>query len=130
MRSPQAIFFDIDGVILESLDVKANAMAKLFDDRPEQVDAIVRYHLDNAGVSRYEKFKHYYSEFFQELLSEAEMFSLDQRFGGLIREEMIRCPFVPGARECLAYWSRRTLLFAISGTPEEELRDILRARGL
>ena len=130
MRPPQAIFFDFDGVILESLDVKAAAMAALFADRPEHVAAIVRYHLEHPGVSRYDKFRHYFAEYFREPLTDAVMAQLDRRFSELVWEGAIRCPFVPGAEEFLSSWGDRLPLFTVSAAPQDEVERIVRARGL
>ncbi|MGB9498885.1 MAG: hypothetical protein ACKVE4_03865 [Dissulfuribacterales bacterium] len=57
----QAIFFDFDGVIFDSVNVKTDAFANMFEVYGAEVrDAVVKYHLDNGGVSRMEKFKYYY----------------------------------------------------------------------
>ena len=58
-----AVIFDFDGVIVESLDVKADAFRSLFADHPEHVDQIVRLHRENLGVSRYEKFRTIYASY-------------------------------------------------------------------
>lgn len=130
MRHPQAVFLDFDGVILESLDVKADAMAALFADRPRHVAAIVRHHLDHAGVSRYEKFRHYYAELFREPLSDARMAELDRRFTELCDEGMRTAPFVRGADEFLRAWHARLPLFVVSGAPQRDVEAIVGRRGL
>ena len=53
----KAIIFDFDGVLVESLDIKTRAFAKLFGpEGPDMAKRVVDYHLQNGGVSRYEKF--------------------------------------------------------------------------
>lgn len=126
----RAIVFDFDGVILESVNVKTRAFAELFRHHPKHVDRIVQLHLDNLGVSRYEKFRTIYRDFLQRPLSEAEMAHLDVRFSEIVFGEILKCAFVPGARRFLERASASYSLYVASATPEEELRRIVKARGL
>ena len=60
----KAIIFDFDGVILESLEIKTNAFKKLYKSYgTDIVDKVAIHHLENGGVSRYEKFKIYHNQF-------------------------------------------------------------------
>ena len=60
MKPIDAIFFDFDGVILESVDIKGWAFGKLFESYPEHVDEIVAFHFANGGMSRFDKFRYIY----------------------------------------------------------------------
>ena len=126
----KAIVFDFDGVILESLDIKARAFAELFRDYPDHVDAIVRLHREHHGVSRFEKFQIIYRDFLQRPLTDSETAVLDQRFSQLVYDEIMECPFVPGAREFLEQAAQRYALYVASATPEQELRRIVCGRRL
>ena len=72
----RAILFDFDGVILESVDVKTKAFAELFKDFPEHVDQIVQYHIDNMGVSRFDKFRYIYRYILKRKLSDEKFTEL------------------------------------------------------
>jgi phosphoglycolate phosphatase-like HAD superfamily hydrolase len=125
------IVFDFDGVILESVDLKAQAFRRLFADYPDQVDRIVQLHLENGGLSRYEKFRRIYADYLHLPLDDAEMARLDHAFGAIVAEEIARCPFVPGAREFIARRAADGLpLYVASGTPEVELQGVIAERGL
>jgi len=66
MKEIQAVFFDFDGVILESVDIKGWAFGKLFEKQhPEHVDEIVAFHHANNGMSRFEKFRNFYKNNFR-----------------------------------------------------------------
>src|SRR5207248_10291077 len=95
----KGIIFDFDGVILESVHVKAQAFRSLFEAYPEHQERIVQLHLQQGGLSRYEKFRRIYADFLHLPLSEEEMVRLDTAFGALVTEEMNTWPVVPGARE-------------------------------
>ena len=44
MKQIDAIFFDFDGVILESMNIKGWAFEKLFEKYPEHIEKIVEFH--------------------------------------------------------------------------------------
>jgi phosphoglycolate phosphatase-like HAD superfamily hydrolase len=122
----RAAVFDFDGVVLESADIKTNAFRRLFDGN----SAAVAYHLHHQGVSRYEKFRHITTEILGRPYTEADERRLGKRFSELVLDEVLACPFVPGARALLQRRARELPLFVASGTPEEELRTIASARGV
>lgn len=122
----EAVVFDFDGIILESADIKTNAFRRLFDGNQQAV----AYHLEHTGISRYKKFRHITNEILGQPYDDATERRLGERFSELVLDEVLACPFVPGARELLARRSAALPLFVASGTPEEELREIVVARGL
>ncbi len=129
-RSLEAIIFDFDGVIVESLEVKTDAFRRLFADRPEHVESIVRLHLENPGLSRYAKFEIIYRDFLRRPLAPDEMARLDRELSALVYERVVACDFVRGAPDLLARANRSLDLYLASATPQEELERIVQARGL
>lgn len=127
----KAVIFDFDGVLAESVDIKTEAFRRLFEDRGEDVvNAVTAYHLEHGGVSRFEKFRHIYKEILRLPLSEEEFERLCRRFEKLVLEGVIAAPEVEGAAECLEKLKGRVRLFIVSGTPQEEMRAIVKARKL
>lgn len=126
-----ALVLDFDGVVLESTEIKARAFTELFNDHPEHLERIARYHAEHLGMSRYKKFTWIYQELLKEPLSEEKLVELGDRYSELVFEKILRAPFVPGAHETLE--NARSLglpTFLISGTPHDELLRILAGRGL
>ncbi len=126
----RAIFFDFDGVILESADIKTEAFLELFADQPQHLSAIKSYHLEHMGISRFVKFEWIYKELLHQELSTAEKEQLGIRFSSIVFNKILQAPFVPGAREILKACKGRIKKFVASGTPEEELRAIITQRNL
>jgi len=126
----RAVVFDFDGVILESIDVKTRAFVALFDRWPEHADAIRRLHLDNPGMPRFDKFERIHRDILGLPLDEEESARLGREFGQLIREEMLTCEFVAGARELLGRLVGSYPLYVASATPEPEMREIVAERAL
>jgi HAD superfamily hydrolase (TIGR01549 family) len=125
-----AVLFDFDGVIVESTQIKTDAFRELFVEYPRHVDQIVALHERNAGVSRLIKFDMIYRDILRLPLSDADRQSLADRFQRLVLEKVIACPMVPGALDLLRFLSRKISLAVVSGTPEDELRQIVAKRDL
>jgi HAD superfamily hydrolase (TIGR01509 family) len=63
-------------------------------------------------------------------LAAARRKALGERFREAVLGAMLKCPEVAGARDLLARCRGKVPLYVVSGTPEDELRDIVRHRGL
>lgn len=126
----RAIIFDFDGVILESVDIKTRAFRELFKDHPDRLEDIVQLHVQNTGVSRFEKFEIIYRKFLRQPIDETRLRELGDAFSQLVFEEIVRCPFVAGAAEFLEKHCENYDLFIASATPTVEMRAIVAQRGL
>lgn len=127
----EAIVFDFDGVLVESLDIKTRAFARLFEAEGESiVRSVVEYHLVNGGVSRYDKFRYYYRELLDRELTDSRFQELCLDFSKLVLDEVVKCPYVPGAYEFLNSTEYSVPYYVASATPENELTEILEHRGM
>ena len=126
----KAVILDFDGIILESVDVKGQVFLEVFKNYPEHAQAILDYHYANGGVSRFEKFRHIHQHILKVPLPESTFNDLCKRFADLVVEQVLKVDFVPGAREFLKNHYRTLDLFIVSATPDEEIKAIVRAKGL
>ncbi len=125
------LILDFDGVILESTGIKTQAFMEMFRDYPEHHHEIVKYHQKHLGMSRYKKFSWIYSQLLEQPLSESGLRELGTRYSEIVVDKILQTPFVPGALETLASCANANVpVFVISGTPHEELLDILARREL
>ncbi len=129
-RSLRAIFLDFDGVILESSDIKTEAFQELFKPYPSEIRRIVNHHKKFLGVSRYKKFDYIFKNFIKKPLSGAARARLGRDFSRIIRSRMNACPLVPGMGAFLRTFSKKVDVFVVSGTPQAELRALVRKRNL
>lgn len=127
----RAVIFDFDGVLVESVDIKTRAFAKLFEpEGPAVMKAVTDYHIENAGVSRFDKFRYIYKTILKQELSEEKFSELCSRFSDLVKKEVVAAPYVKGAKEFLEKSVASYKFFIASGTPQAEIEDIVRLRGI
>src|SRR5262245_27125798 len=126
----KAVIFDFDGVVVESVDIKTEAFRELFQGYPAHLKEILEYHLLHGGISRQEKIKYFYKHILKKPLADTELKSLSDQFSVLVNNKVIAAPFVDGAEELLKKCQVRYSVFVVSGTPEDEVRDIVKSRKL
>lgn len=126
-----AIIFDFDGVLVESVDVKTRAFALLYESQgSEIVREVVGYHLQHGGMSRFEKFAYFQQNLLgKEFTKEVEL-ELCAKFSKLVEDAVVNAPFVTGAIEFLERFHHKLNMFVASGTPDDELKRIIRKRDM
>jgi len=126
-----AFFFDFDGVLADSVEVKTRAFAKLFERYGSAIEAkVVKHHRKNGGMTRVDKFYHYYREFLGKQLDEAELQRLCNDFSCLVVDEVTSAPEITGAENFLKKWHNTVKCFVVSATPDEEIKEIVKRRGI
>lgn len=124
------LFFDFDGVLAESVNIKTEAFRQMYRSHGEDfAQKVVNHHLDNGGVSRYEKFKIYNQEWLGEELNQERINQLAQIFSDLVIEGVINSPEVNGTSEFLNT-SEAYTKYIITGTPTTEIIPILERRNM
>lgn len=130
-RKLQAIFFDFDGVILDSIPTKTEGFVTLFNDYDQEViEKVVHYHHLHGGISRVEKIKYAHEKFIGTPLSEQELAYWAKQYSELVLQKVLEVDWIKGAKEFLDSCPDRIKVFVISGTPEDELKYVLQERGL
>ncbi len=126
-----AIIFDFDGVILESMSVKSDAFAEIYSVYGQDiVKKVVAHHEANGGLSRYKKFEYYHKNFLKKELSETEKQELDKRFSEFVMNKISKVPFVKGVKDFLEQNYHRYKMFVSTGAPQYEVQKVVKLRGL
>ena len=122
---------DFDGVILDSMEVKTEAMRRVGEPfGPELCERLVMYQRIEGGVSRFEKFRWLYREAYGREITAAEMAAASDTFLKAIGDALKTCPLLPGVHEVLADWRGRVPICVCSGAPETDLAALLTERGM
>lgn len=129
--TPDAIFFDFDGVLVDSTPIKVRAFTTLYTEYgPEKLARVMAYMKGKEGISRVDKIRHAHKAFLGIELSEEDLAVLAERYSKQVEEAVIDCPWVPGAQEFLEANRSRFPLFVVTGTPEAEILRIVERRAM
>ena len=127
----KAIIFDFDGVILDSVNVKTEAFKELYKQYGlEVMNKVEKYHLENGGISRFEKFKYFHKNFLNISLNNIQLNELANEFSNLVFEKVCNSNFISGAKNFLEYSDKQYLNFICTGTPQDEIIRILNKKNL
>ncbi|TGL60408.1 HAD family hydrolase [Leptospira jelokensis] len=121
----KVIFWDFDGVIKESVEVKTNAYLALFPHAPKYIlDKIKSHHLDYGGISRFEKIP-LYMEWVGIQKIDQNLKQHIEKFADLVVEKVISSPWIPGVEKYLKQKPLQQKFVMVTGTPQEEIQEIL-----
>ena len=128
----QAVFFDFDGVILDSTDIKTKAFAEMFRPYGKEIeDRVVSYHLRYMGISRHEKIRYFHNSLLKKEISESKITNLGKEFSERVLTLVLEAPFIAGALETLDILKSLEIpAYIVSGTPSDEMNYIVEKRGL
>ena len=127
----RAFVFDFDGVLADSVEIKAEAFGALYLAHGEDVARrVMEHHRAHGGMTRREKFLVWHREFLGQDLDPAGLDQLCRQFSALVVDRVVAAPEIPGVLAFLGHWRGRMSLFVDSAGPDDELREIVRRRGL
>jgi HAD superfamily hydrolase (TIGR01549 family) len=123
------IFFDFDGVLAESVNVKTQAFRNLYLEFGDEVaNKVVEHHLLNGGISRFEKIRTYHKDLLNTPLDEKGIMEWADKFSDLVLKGVIEAEEVLGSQIFLDNHSKDYNCWVITGTPTDEIKIILKAR--
>jgi phosphoglycolate phosphatase-like HAD superfamily hydrolase len=121
------LFWDFDGVIKESVEVKTQAYVRLFEPFGAAIAARVREHHEiHGGMSRFDKLPLYLS-WAGRSASPDEVSAYCAKFSSAVLRAVIESEWVAGAREYLEANHRIQRFVLVTATPQGEIEEILSA---
>ena len=127
----ETIFFDFDGVLVDSVDIKKHAFKNLFERFGQELsDQLVAYHQKYGGISRVKKIQYFFEHLLKQPLSRIELDIWCSRFSEKVKDAVINAPWIPGAENFLKKYIGKIPMYIISGTPHSELTEIVLARNM
>ena len=91
---------------------------------------VVEHHMANGGVSRFEKFRIYHESFLGIKLTSEEIESMSKKFSDLVLSKVVACPYIPGVVDFIRKSQSTYTHFVISGTPHDEMNEIIQRRNI
>jgi phosphoglycolate phosphatase-like HAD superfamily hydrolase len=124
------IFFDFDGVIKDSVEVKSEAFEKLFSPFGDKVSRKVRRHHEmNGGMSRFEKIP-IYLEWVELSCNPVVVEQFSNEFSKLVMQKVIDSEWVLGVRSFIENNYKSKIFFVITATPQSEIEEIMDRIGI
>ena len=120
------VFWDFDGVIKESVEVKTNAFRELFRSFGDEVtEKVTIHHINNGGMSRFEKIP-IYLEFAGIKPAENIINEFCDKFALLVEDSVINSNWVPGVQQIICNRKKEGQhYFLVTATPQSEIERIL-----
>ena len=136
-KNHSALVFDCDGVVLNSNTIKTEAFRRVSLPFGELASsALVNFHTQNGGVSRYAKFQHFVDSILPShapnvIVGDRSEFlhSLLARFATEVKAGLLECEVAPGLTE-LRQATPDTRWLIVSGGDQAELVEVFEQRGL
>lgn len=128
----KVLVFDFDGVILESVTNKMNAFKAWVPEKYAAFrDTFSDYNAKAFGKSRFVQIRYFYEELVKEDISEATLLTEVERFSQLNAKTILLTEWVEGIQDFIrAAYQANYPLYILSGTPQEELENIVEKKGL
>ena len=124
------IIFDCDGVILNSNKIKTKGFYEVTQKFGEKLALdFVNYHIENGGVSRYEKFKFFYENILKSDYHEEDINLLAKQYSDCIYNYLLNCEFENDLIHLKKIYDQSKWL-VISGGDQKELREIFDERNI
>jgi len=120
----KVIFWDFDGVLMDSNAVRDLGFERVLADfPPEQVAQLLAFHRANGGLSRYVKFRYFFEEVRNESINDAEIMEWASRFSVIMKSLLVNpALLIP---ETLAFVKENYANYTMhitSGSDQDELR--------
>ena len=88
-RNYSVIFWDFDGVILDSNNVRANGFRYILKNyEQDQVNKLIDFHDRNGGLSRYEKIDYFFNHILDERITLTEKNNYLKRFTNYCKKKL------------------------------------------
>ena len=124
MKGIETIFWDFDGVILDSMPVRNKGFEIVLKSFPKvQVEKLMEFHLKNGGLSRYVKFRYFFENIRNENVSDQQIEELASEFSSIMKELLVDESLI--ISDSLNYIKNNYIKYKmhiVSGSDQAELR--------
>lgn len=128
----KTVFWDFDGVILDSMPIRDYGFAKIFEDFDKSlIDKLLEYHTLNGGLSRYVKIRYFYNTLLNQEVSNEKVQELANKFSTIMKQELINKKYIICETLDFIEENYKNYNFHIvSGSDEKELNYLCKELGL
>lgn len=85
----KTIIWDLDGTLIDSNEIKTDGFRILFSEHENHmIEALIDYHEENGGVSRYDKIKFFYKKNYNEKISDRVLINLANNYSEIVMDNL------------------------------------------
>lgn len=126
IKSYEIIFWDFDGVIKESNEIKAEAFIRLFNfASPDIKKKIRRHHYDNLGISRFKKIP-LYMKWSNLSLNNKNTVNILNKLSKILIKEVSSSKWIKGVYGYIKSSHKKQTFILLTATPQKEIDIILK----
>lgn len=132
MIDSKYILWDFDGVLMDSMPIRNEGFASVLSHFPkDKVDLLIDYHLKNAGLSRYAKFRYFFRVIMAQEVDEVEITALAQRFSDKMLARLLDSSLlIEDSLNFVKRYHQQIPMHIVSGSDGDELRFICQHLGI
>ena len=128
------IIFDFDGVITDTLLLKAEAFQFVYKEHSnnkQTMELIKNYHLKNGGISRIIKFKYFHKKILKKNISDKEIKYLSNKFDDYVNKKIINLKITSKFLEFLKTCKIRKInLYISSAATKKNIESFLKSKNI
>ena len=132
LNSYKNLIFDCDGIILNSNKIKTEAFREVvFHFGNEAAEELVKFHVMNGGISRYEKFNYFFETISSNLNLDKKSINVEkliENYGSKVAKKLEICEVSNQIMQYRKYSDG--VWYIVSGSDQNELIKIFRKRQL
>ena len=127
----KCLIFDFDGVISDSVHIKTLIFKEMYLHYGRGIaKKVENYHLNNGGMSRFQKFKYFEEIILKKKCSNRKINCLSKEFESKVKHRVIKASYIKGAKKFLNANYKKYKCFISTGTPQREIIEILKEKNI
>lgn len=132
MHGIKVIFWDFDGVLMDSNAIRDLGFERVLSEFPKkQVNQLLIFHKANGGLSRYVKFRYFFEEIRKVSITDDEILILAERFSLIMKELLVNPKLL--IEETINFVKEnqgKYIMHITSGSDQDELRYLCQSMGI
>lgn len=123
----KVVFWDFDGVIKDSADIKVQAYVDMFADHGTEIQnkVLSRYKVE-GGMSRFKLIPLFYRDIIGMSLTNEQLNTKLNLYSEMVVDRVIQSHYIPGVLDYCRYNFKRQKFLLITNTPKSEIDVILK----
>ena len=132
LKSYKNLIFDCDGIILNSNKIKTEAFREVVSHYGDNAaEELVKFHVMNGGISRYEKFNYFYENIASNHNLDKKSINVEkliENYGSKVKKKLEVCEVSIQIMQYRQYSD--AIWFIVSGSDQNELKKIFKKKQL